>query len=92
MYDMASCKRVAVPIVINEKFQQDNDAEKVDLKSFKSLVSSFTYLTNKRLYIIYSMSLISKLIKEPTKLYFVAAKRILHYLQVTKNLGSKYMK
>jgi hypothetical protein len=93
---MTSCKRVAVPMEINEeineKLQHDNGVEKADSKSFKILVSSLTYLTNTRLYIVYSVSLISRFIKEPTKLHFVAAKRILYYLQIIKNLGSKYEK
>jgi hypothetical protein len=77
---------------INEKLQHDNGVEKADSKSFKILVSSLTYLTNTRLYKVYSVSLISRFIKELTKLHFVAAKKILCYFQIIKNLRSKYKK
>jgi hypothetical protein len=62
--NMISCKPVATPMAINEKMQQNDGAEKVDSKIFHSLVGCLVYLTNTRLDILFSMSIISRFIKK----------------------------
>ena len=41
---------------------------------------------------MYSVSLISRYMESPTELHLLAAKRILRYLQGTRNLGIYYKK
>jgi len=91
-FRLESCKPVSTPMALNEKFQLNDGAEKADLKVYGSLVGSLIYLTNTRPYIVHSVSLVSRFMNEPSKLHFVAAKRILRYLQGTKKLGIKYVK
>ena len=50
------------------------------------------YLTNTRLDIVHSVSLISRFMNQPSKLHYTTVKRILHYLQATKKLGILYKK
>ncbi|KAL5729604.1 hypothetical protein ACHQM5_002532 [Ranunculus cassubicifolius] len=91
-FNMSNCKPVATPLVVNEKLQLDDGSPKADAKTYRSLVGSLLYLTNTRPDIEYSVSLLSRFMHEPSNLHFSAAKRILRYLQGTKNLGLKYMK
>ena len=91
-FHMASCKPIATPMALNEKLQQEDGAEKVDGKIYRSLVGSLIYLTHTRPDICHSVSLISRFMSEPSKLHFAAAKRILRYLQGTKQLGLRYKK
>lgn len=81
-----------MPIALNEKLKQDDGAEKSDPSVYISLVGSLIYLTNTRLDILYSVSLIFRFMNKPSKLHFAAAKKILYYLQGTKNLGIRYVK
>ncbi|KAL5730657.1 hypothetical protein ACHQM5_003455 [Ranunculus cassubicifolius] len=91
-FNMSNCKPVATPLAVNEKLQLDDGSPKADDKTYRSLVGSLLYLTNTRPDIEYSVSLLSRFMHEPSNLHFSAAKRILRYLQGTKNLGLKYMK
>jgi len=87
---MSECKPVASPMTANEKLLQDDGAAKIDSKYFRSLVGSLIYLTNSRPDILYSVSIISRFMKNPNKLHLAAAKRILRYLQGIKNHGILY--
>jgi len=62
----------------NEKLHQDDGAAKIDSKYFKSLVGFLIYLTNSRPNIL-------RFIENPSRLHLAAAKRILRYLQRTKD-------
>ncbi|KAL5726897.1 hypothetical protein ACHQM5_000142 [Ranunculus cassubicifolius] len=89
---MANCKSIATPLALNEKLQLNDGAPKADAKVYRSLVGSLLYLTNTRPDIEYSVSLLSRFMQEPSNLHFAAAKRILRYLQGTKNYSLKYAK
>ncbi|CAN0920234.1 Retrovirus-related Pol polyprotein from transposon TNT 1-94 [Linum grandiflorum] len=91
-FHMATCKPIATPMALNEKLQQDDGVKKVDGKIYRSLVGSLIYLTHTRPDICHSVSLISRFMNEPSKLHFAAAKRILRYLQGTKQMGLRYKK
>ena len=42
--------------------------------------------------IVFAVNLVSRFMSNPSKLHFIAAKRILRYLSGTKKLGIKYVK
>ncbi|TXG53197.1 hypothetical protein EZV62_022366 [Acer yangbiense] len=90
-FHMTNCKPVTTPIASNEKLQQDDGAEKVDPTIFRKLVVSLIYLTNTRPNIAFAVNLVSRFMSNPSKLHFIAAKRILLYLSGTKKLGIKYV-
>ncbi|KAL0403633.1 UNVERIFIED_CONTAM: Retrovirus-related Pol polyprotein from transposon TNT 1-94 [Sesamum radiatum] len=86
-FQMHNCKSISTPLAVNEKLQLNDGASKVDPKIYRSLVGLLIYLTNTRPDIVYPVNLISRFMNEPSKLHFVAAKRILRYLQGTRKLG-----
>ncbi|XP_022875774.1 uncharacterized protein LOC111394250 [Olea europaea var. sylvestris] len=88
---MNQCKPVSTPMGPNEKFQVNDDAEKVDATLYRKLIGSLIYL-NTRPDITQSVSLLSRFMNEPSKNHFTAAKRILRYLKGTKNQGIEFKK
>jgi hypothetical protein len=89
-FNMSECKPVASSMAANEKLLQDDGVAKIDSKYFRSVVGSLIYLTNSRPNILYYVSFISRFMENPSKLHLAAAKRILQYLQGTKNHGILY--
>lgn len=77
-FHLSNCKPLATPIAFNVILQQNDGAKKIDPRIYRSHVGS--------------VSLVSKFMNKPRKLYFVVAKRILHYLQGSKKFGIKYVK
>ncbi|XP_073153875.1 secreted RxLR effector protein 161-like [Henckelia pumila] len=77
-------------MALNEKLQQNDEAKKANAKIYRSLVGSLMYLTNTRPDIVHSVNVISRFMSDPSQIHFSAAKRILRFLQGTKNHGIKY--
>jgi hypothetical protein len=75
-FNMIECKPIASLISANEKLHQDDGAAKIDAKYFRSLVGSLIYLTNSRPNILFSISIISRFMENPSSLHLAAAKRI----------------
>ena len=66
--------------------------KKVDNTLYKQIVGSLMYLTATRPDIMYSVSLISRYMENSTEMHLLAAKRILQYLQGTKEFELFYKK
>lgn len=91
-FHMENCKPTSTPMAMNEKLEVNDGARKVDVTLFRSLVGSLIYLTNTRPDIVHAVSLVSRFMSDPSERHFVAAKRILRYLQGSKKTGIRYVK
>lgn len=96
-YGMESCKTVSTPMDINAKFptakEHENVESKVDLGNipYQSVVGSLMYaMVATRPDIAYGVGVLSRYIKDPNAQHWIAAKRILRYLQGTKHIGLTY--
>nr|CAD1837278.1 unnamed protein product [Ananas comosus var. bracteatus] len=77
------CNSVAKPIGTNLKLSVNDGAKKVDANNYISLIGSLLYVTHTRPNILFSTSLLSRFMQNPSKIYLGAAKQILRYLKGT---------
>ena len=91
-FQMKDCNPVSTPIEFGLKLNKDHEGKKVDSTLYKQIVGSLMYLIATRPDIMFSMSLISRYMENPTKIHLLAAKRILRYLQGTRDFGLFYKK
>ncbi|KAF7147957.1 hypothetical protein RHSIM_Rhsim03G0172600 [Rhododendron simsii] len=89
---MKNCNSVSTPTEFGLKLTKDHDGKKVDSTLYKQIVGSLMYLTATRPDIMYSVSLISRYMENPTELHLLVAKRIFRYLQGTWKFGLFYKK
>ena len=89
-FKMYGCKPVATPLVTNEKLQKKDGAPEADASRYRSLIGSLLYLTATRPDIMYAVSLLSRFMQSPSQIHFGVGKRILRYLQGTKEFGIWY--
>ncbi|KAL3741671.1 hypothetical protein ACJRO7_017180 [Eucalyptus globulus] len=87
---MKDCNPVNTPVEFGLKLYKDHEGRKVDNTLYKQIVGSLMYLTATRPDIIYYVSLISRYMENPTQMHLLAAKRILRYLQGTRDFGLFY--
>lgn len=88
---MLECNSVINPIVPRCRLKND-EGEPADETLFKQLVGSLMYITAIRPDIQFVVSFISRFMTKPTELHFVAAKRVLRYIQGTLDYGTRYKK
>ena len=62
----------------------------MDASLYKSIVGSLLYLTAIRPDLMFSASLLSRFIQNPSKIHTGIAKRVLRYVQRTLYYGIKY--
>ncbi|KAF2315618.1 hypothetical protein GH714_040132 [Hevea brasiliensis] len=89
---MKECNPVTTPTEFGVKLSKDNEGKKVNSTLYKQIVGSLMYLTTTRPDIMFSVSLISRYMENPTENHLLAAKRILRYLQGTRDFGLFYKK
>ena len=91
-FQMNDCNPVNTSVECGLKLHKDPEGKKVNNTLYKQIVGSLMYLTATRLDIMYSVSLISRYMENLTEMHLLAAKRILHYLQGTREFGLFYKK
>ena len=89
-FKMYDCKPVATPLVVNEKLQKDDVAQEANASPYRKLSGSLLYLTTIRPDIMYATSLLSIFMQKPSQIHYGVGKRILRYLQGTKEFGIWY--
>ncbi|XP_021279444.1 uncharacterized protein LOC110413046 [Herrania umbratica] len=75
-----NCKSISTSLVDNEKLTANDGCKLKDATCYRSLIGSLLYLCSTRPELMYSVSLLSRFMREPSDIHFDAAKRILRYL------------
>jgi len=91
-FKMKDCNSTHTPVEFGLKLHKDEEGEKVDSMMYKQMVSSLMCLTAIGPDIMYAVRLISKDMENPTIMHLLTIKRIIPYLQGTKDFGLFYKK
>ncbi|XP_019052725.1 PREDICTED: uncharacterized protein LOC109114488 [Nelumbo nucifera] len=90
IFKMEGCKTVSTPLENTKAFKKEYDSPKANESQFQSMIGSLLYLTATRPDIVYAVSLLLRFMQNPSQVHHGAAKRIVRYLQGTKNYGIWY--
>jgi hypothetical protein len=74
------------------KLSKFEGGEMVDNTIYRQLIGSLIYLTNTRPDLSYAVSILSRFMQQPRDNHWNAAKRVLRYIQGTKDFGLLYKK
>ena len=89
-FGMMESREVSSPMVPGSKLSKDENGIRIDESYFKQIIGSLMYLSSTRPDLVYSVSLISRYMSNPTETHLQAAKRILRYLKGTSDYGIMY--
>ena len=81
---------MATPLIANEKFKKQDGTKAADAAAYRSIIGSLLYLAVTWPDIMFATSLLSRFMQSPSQIHFGAAKRVLRYIQGTKDFGIWY--
>ena len=85
-FDMDQCKAISTPISTSCQLDQDSTGKSVDQTKYRGLIGSLLYLTASRPDIMFAVCLCARYQSAPKESHYNAAKRILKYLQGSKDV------
>jgi hypothetical protein len=85
-------KKVATPMVKNEKISKTDGEKLKEPSAYRSLVGSLQYLTATRPNLIFLAGLLSRFMSSPNNVHMGVTKRVLKYIRGTTDLGIWYSK
>jgi len=89
-FGMEDCKPSLTPMEQKLKLSKFERGELVNSTKYRKLVGSLIYLTNTRPNLSYLVSILSRFMQEPRESHWNSAKRVLRYIQGTKDFGLLY--
>jgi hypothetical protein len=87
---MEDCKPTITPMEKNLKLSKFEGGELVSSTRYRQLIGSLIYLTNTRPDLSFVVNVLSRYMQEPRESHWNAAKKVLRYLQGTKDYGLEY--
>ena len=89
-FEMDKCRAINTPILTSCQLDQDHVVKLVDQSKYRGLIGSLLYLSTSRPAIMFVICLCVRYHSDPKESHYNAAKRILIYLQGTKNVALWY--
>jgi hypothetical protein len=89
---MQDCKPYLTPMEQHVKFSKFEGGGMVGSTTYRQLIGSLIYLTNTQLDISYAVIILSHFMQQPRDNHWNETKRVLRYIQGTKDFGLLYKK
>jgi len=86
-FGMDKCKSISTPFSTSCHLDHDVAGNSVDETKYRGLIGSLLYLTASRTNIMFVVCMCARFQSAPKESHFNAAKRIMKYLQGTKDVG-----
>ena len=87
---MTDCKATTFPFLSGIRLEEGGSTPLVDNTLYKQLIGSLLQFTHSRSDMSYVVSDVSRYMQEPHELHWNETKRILHYVQGTREFGIHY--
>ena len=90
-FGMEDCKAIKTPAEMNLKLEKSSEQCDIDVTAFRSLVGSLLYVSKQtKPDVTWITNQLSRHMQSPTQQHWIAAKRVLRYLQFTKTMKIVY--
>jgi hypothetical protein len=90
-FKMKDCAKVNTSVKCGVTMSNNDEGEKINSTTFKSLVGSLRYLTCTRPDILFGVGFVSRFMNTSTMTHFKALKLILRYIKGTVDFGLFYI-
>jgi len=87
---MEDYAKMNTPVECRVNMSKNDEGDKINSTTFKSLVGSLRYLTCNHPDIFFEVGLVIRFMKTSTMIHFKALKRILQYIKCTVDFGLFY--
>ena len=87
---LTECNVVSTPLEARVKFTCNEESDRVNVKTYRSLIGSLRYLTHTRPDLLYSVGILSKYMEKPSQEHLNAVKRVIRYVKGTADYGLLY--
>jgi hypothetical protein len=87
---MEDYAKMNTPVECRVNMSKNDEGDKINSTTFKSLVGSLRYLTCNHPDIFFEVGLVSRFMKTSTMIHFKTLKRILQYIKCTIDFGLFY--
>ena len=91
-FDIADCKPMTTALLVSEKLVKGDGETKVDTILYRNLVENLLHLTTIMLDIMFTVTLLSRFMHNPSQLHLGATKRVLRSINGTLNNGLNFGK
>ena len=90
---MDSCKEIGTPLNTGQKLSKSTTDEEVGVFPYREAIGSIMYLMlMTRPDLAASVQILSRFMEKPTRVHWEAIKRVLRYIQGTKEMGLKFQR
>jgi hypothetical protein len=89
-FHIENSKSTSTPMNLKEKFNKNDETNKVDEGQYRSLIGCLMYLTTTRSNITFDVSLLSRFMHYASESHLQGEKRIVRYINGTINCDIKF--
>ena len=92
IFGLEDSKLMSTPMIIGHKLSKNYESSEVNQTPYRSMISNLQYVLHNKLDITLSVRIVARFSTNPRENHLIVVKRIMRYLQGTKQFGLYYKK